>query len=268
MARHGWYDAGHAGTSETPRAMQRQGWRRVQLLLCLWLSIEGANAAGGEGKPADLTMNGQPSSCWGGDLNGVWAYQENTADGKGYYKHDIGELVVHLFFDEDADGGGNPSVCNGLENAWLIDGDKPSTTALQDLDENGFCDQAGYIVNPDTSGSLTPPTTAWWKVSCRGKATAMKLSFQPVCAATAYTYAYPQQWTAVNAGCGTGIAQQRTEVESCPARGGCDCVNKRDPRTETEMQEKCATTAGKGKPADLTMSGQPNSCYGGYLNGV
>ena len=97
MARHGWRDTGHAGTSGGLRAMQRWGW---QLLLGLWLSIETANA--GAGKPAELTISGMPSSCYGGPLNGVWAYQDDTRDGKGYYRRDGGPYgVVYLFFDKD-----------------------------------------------------------------------------------------------------------------------------------------------------------------------
>lgn len=59
-----------------------------------------------------------------------------------------------------------------------------------------------------------------------------------------WTYTYPAEWTTVNAGCGTGIARKRTEVESCPAHAVCDCANKRTPQTETEVQQTCCEPRG------------------------
>eukprot|EP00729_Bicosta_minor_P032714 gene32714-biopygen11612 len=127
----------------------------------------------GEGTPADVTMKGQPSDCFGGELNGVYAYEGDTADGKRYYSHKTGSVyqsggappVVYLFFDRDDDNGKNPGVCGaGAEgnNEWHIDKQQPDTTAAQDLDGDSSCGSFAYSRQPDTSGSLTPPASAEW----------------------------------------------------------------------------------------------------------
>ena len=76
----------------------------------------------------------------------------------------------YLFFDEEMDGGKNPTICCGRDgytnsqkcahgshsNVWVIASAKPSITALQDLDGDGTCASVGSTINQDTSGSPTP----------------------------------------------------------------------------------------------------------------
>ena len=238
------------------------------------------SSSDGEGDPADVWMGGQPVGCNGGGLNGAWAYEGDTADGKRYYSRAVGSVyasngfpVMYLYFDRDSDNGQNPAVCGtGAKgnNDWHIDNNKPSTTAAQDLDGDYGCVGFAASIQPDTSGSPTPPATTEWGVTCSGQVAFMTLSFDPIACETPapdWTYTYPDEWTVVNAGCGTGIARQRTEIESCPARGGCDdCQNQRDAKTATEMRPPCAD--GEGDPADMRVSGQRSECRDGHLNGV
>eukprot|EP00729_Bicosta_minor_P007604 gene7604-biopygen11036 len=246
-------------------------WQKLlptTMLLYLSLILIGVKGDG-DGKPADLMLSGVPSNCNGGLLNGPWDYQANTADGKRYYKKRDSERygVWYIYYDRDVDGGGNPSRCGPSVNQWIITPNAPSLTALQDLDGDGSCLSYGWTVNPDTSGSPTPFHNSEWGVYCPGPNPRVTLSLQPICTSPpAYTYTYPEQWTPVTDGCGTGIARQRTEVESCSARGGCDCNNKRAPETEEEEQAACTATA--GNPADLMLSGMPSNCFGGSSNGV
>lgn len=192
---------------------------------------------GGSGLPADLRMSGQADSCHGGALNGDWIYQGVTADGKRYYeKLDESTLygVVYLFYDKDTDGGHEPLVCTENHH-WNIYKTKPSTILEQDLDGDKHC--LVYAFKQDTSAALHPPNTSDWWVSCGGAQNIpMKLTFKPICHYTNWEYTYPDEWVTVNQGCGDGIGRQRTEVESCRARGGCLCKNKRIPRIEHEMQ--------------------------------
>ena len=204
-----------------------------------------SKVSGGEGsKPADLMASEQATDCFGGYFNGVWDYQGDTLDGKRYYAHDDGSHgVYYLHFDRDVHNGKNPSVCVTTGNNWIIDDSEPSLTALQDLDGDQDCMVAGYTLHPDTSGAHTLPTRAEWGVECGDGWRAMRLSFHPICDTSPpdYTYIYPEEWTAINVGCGTGLARQRTEVESCAARGGCDCSNERAPKSEDENQTACTT---------------------------
>eukprot|EP00729_Bicosta_minor_P032840 gene32840-biopygen19542 len=164
---------------------------------------------GGDGNPADLLMSGQPSSCKGCVTNGVWTYQENTADGKGYYRKRGAknwpnyEDYMYLFFDRDSDDGKQTSCSRSWVNEWHIDSQRPSTTALQDLDGDGHCYTCGATWQADTSGSPRPPARASWGLACDGSIVTATLSFQPVCdTPTAFVYTYPRQWTVGNAGCG------------------------------------------------------------------
>ena len=61
-----------------------------------------------------------------------------------------------------------------------------------------------------------------------------------------YTYTYPEEWTTISTGCGTGIARQRKEVESCSARIGCGCENSRELEYEEVRQTACPTTPTTG----------------------
>lgn len=244
--------------------------------LFLFLSHPFLNVIGqgdGFGEPADVLMSGQRSECFGGGLNGVYAYQGDTADGKRYYSHKTGSVyqsvgfpVAYLFFDKDPDNGKKPSCGAGAigNNQWHISGNKPDTTAAQDLDGDNDCISFASLLSPDTSGSLAPPACAYWAVACSGENYGFELAFQPICEQTApdWTYTYPAEWLTVNAGCGTGIARQRRAVEACPARGGCDCKNKRATLPiDSEEQEPC--------PADLRMSGvREDDCDLGPYSGV
>ena len=92
----------------------------------------------------------------------------------------------------------------------------------------------------------------------------MQLEFEFICDEVVpdWKYTYPAEWTVVNVGCGDGIGRQRTAVESCPARGGCNCTHKRpNLPIETEMQPSCSASA------NMTLSGQPADCENGALNG-
>ena len=283
------------------------------LTVSLLLLVKGA-----VGKP-DLMLRGH--TCYGGVFNGVWAYQENTADGKRYYSHTVQGATLYLFYDKDADGTnirfnkagfemdaiikaaeGNTLSAGGLNmgdvqailvandesdegtsgecrarlegilsrercknnvNQWNLSEKAPSTTALQDLDGDQSCYIGGRIANQDTSGSPTPPTSVQWVVGCESGATLMTLSLTPI--STDYTYTYPEQWTAFTAGCGTGVARQRVEVEACSARDGCDCSNKRAPETETVKKTACpSTTTATGVGSSRSPSG-PTRCRGGVL---
>ena len=190
-------------------------------------------------------MSGQPTSCYGGPMNGVWTYQEDTADGKHYYMRDAGPSygVAYLYFDRRWDGGKEPR-CNaeyGSWDNWIIDNSKPSTAVLEDLDGDESCERYGNTVSPDSSGGLNPPPLrVQWIMNCNNEWMDMALTFHPVCAATAYTYTYPEHWTPINLGCGTGIAKRRTEIETCRTRLGCACTKARATKTETVMQENCA----------------------------
>lgn len=233
----------------------------------------------GEGDPADVWMGGQPVGCNGGGLNGAWAYEGDTADGKRYYSRAVGSVyasngfpVLYLYFDRDSDNGQNPVVCGtGAKgnNDWHIDNNKPSTTAAQDLDGDNGCVGFAASIQPDTSGSPTPPATTEWGVTCSGQVAFMTLSSQPICETPApdWSYIYPDEWTVVNAGCGTGIAQQRIEVEACPARRGCGCTNRQSPESDKVMQLRCmtattVTTVTTVNPC-LCYNNQKHKCVGG-----
>ena len=75
-------------------------------MLCYFLLPSGVKA-----QPADLMLSGVPNSCFGDFWNGAWDYQDNTRDGKGYFKRDTGRGILYLYFDKDADGGWNTAKC-------------------------------------------------------------------------------------------------------------------------------------------------------------
>ena len=83
--------------------------------------------------PADLTLSGTNTSCYGGSLNGIWAYRGETKDGIYYFSRNTQRGQRYLFYDKD-----NSTLC-GYSRRWFIDANEPSTTAISDLDGDGSC---------------------------------------------------------------------------------------------------------------------------------
>ena len=230
----------------------------------------GTGLVGTGGPPVDVRVSGVDSDCYDGWLNSVYAYQGNTADGKHYYAHDTKTVygTAYLYYDKDCNGPGNTADA-ALKGGWFIDRQMPSTTATSDLDHDGICDFYAHTLHAASATSRTPPTTTptAWRMFCDGKFVDMTLTITPLCTTPLnYVYAYPSTFAAVDAGCGDGVARQRTEVESCNAPDGCGCEanSRREVETETEYQVACC---GNGGPADVRVSGVDIDCYNGWLNG-
>ena len=114
--------------------------------------------------PADLTLSGTNTSCYGGSLNGIWAYQGETKDGKYYFSRNTQRGQRYLFYDKDTDGA-DSTVC-GYSRRWFIDANEPSTTAISDLDGDGGCGFTAYTTNAASTSTFFPPPSAAWKISC------------------------------------------------------------------------------------------------------
>ena len=204
-------------------------------------------------KPCDLMMDGH--RCGLGTWDGVWTYRGQTADGKNYYSRTLDLLYLgdtsYLFFDKDTDG--SKTGCDHAKNRWIVDSNKPSTDAVHDLDGDGDCNFRAITINAASTTIPTPPTSDEWRVSCleilklKPRWIERTLNLNPIiCDLTPpdYVYAMPARWTIHNLGCGTGVARQRSEVESCSAPRWCSCRagSRRDLKKETEDQEPCPTT--------------------------
>ena len=65
---------------------------------------------------------------------------------------------------------------------WFIGIIKPTTTATSDLDENQDCADVAFMRSAASTTSLTPPTSAAWKVGCssEGGYYDMTLTFTPI----------------------------------------------------------------------------------------
>lgn len=212
--------------------------QRVQFL-CLF--------AKGSGQLADLMMAGQPNNCYGGALNGAWNYQAETIDGKGYYKKadtSTAYGVRYLYFDENINGVTDDPRCTSVgNNLWIIYKLEPNQGTQKDRDGDKNCIANALIQGGGTGpGSLAPPASRKWFFLCaNGAQASATVTFTPICTSTPdFEYKYPAKWTTISTGCGNGIASQRTEVESCPGRGGC-CKNKLELQTETLQQQACTT---------------------------
>mmetsp|Transcript_48505 Transcript_48505/g.156653 ORF Transcript_48505/g.156653 Transcript_48505/m.156653 type:complete len:144 (+) Transcript_48505:1-432(+) len=78
------------------------------------------------------------------------------ADGWPFYKaKGVDEYIYH---DADCDGPGNNTV--GL---WVLDSNKPNTTATRDLDGDGGCN---YHASIDSTVGQRLPTSAKWRMYC------------------------------------------------------------------------------------------------------
>lgn len=90
-------------------------------------------------------------------LNGlVYDQVGTTADGRPFFKAQT--LSEYIYFDRDCDGLGGADP----KPRWLLDNSRPSTTALQDLDEDGECN---YHARLDGS-TQRPPASATWRMYC------------------------------------------------------------------------------------------------------
>ena len=178
---------GSAGALRKTSAQRRPGgmvgavWLAMAVLLSPGIDVE--EKRGGEGRwlhqysmlvegaqPADVRVSKvSGETCNGDALNGDYAYKGNTADGKYYYAYDTKTSygIVYLFYDKDSDGPGN-TYCDSLKERWFIDS-TPSTDATSDLDGDGGCAYLAHTLNTTSTTSLTPPTSAAWKVACKGE---------------------------------------------------------------------------------------------------
>lgn len=77
-----------------------------------------------------------------------------TADGRPFFKPR--DRWLYIYFDEACDGvGGQPA-------GWVIDSNRPSQTAMEDLDEDGKCDYHARW----GGRSSRPPSSATWRMYC------------------------------------------------------------------------------------------------------
>ena len=117
----------------------------------------------------DLTVSGACASQ--SQLNGVYVYQGLTLDGKAYYKNGGG---YYIYYDQDCDG------ADGSLGApeWIIDNDRPSTTASVDLDGGGgTCRQYAYI---DSASNTIPYGDNVWTMNCNSIWTDVDVNIGPI----------------------------------------------------------------------------------------
>ena len=89
-----------------------------------------------------------------------WIYQNNTADGYGYYKDVATGFYLH--HDVDCNGPENDAYDSTGESArWIVSGVKPNTTRTTDLDNSTDC--AAILVIVSTSNI---PESGEWAGGC------------------------------------------------------------------------------------------------------
>jgi hypothetical protein len=108
----------------------------------------------------NILLSGVPEDCIISWLNGEWTYIGETVDTRPYYERFHDNLAYYIFYDKACDGGeGN------FHPGWIIaplDDPGPSTTAKQDLDEDGKCTVTGHTgLSVTGTNSTTPPSGAW-----------------------------------------------------------------------------------------------------------
>ena len=164
-------------------------------------------------------------------MNGVYAFQDTTKDGKEYYRKKTAP-TLYIFYDaagnycHDLYRNNIKLKCAHNSKTWIIgpDFNAPGQTPSTAFD--------AYIRVPqnqqgDPAPALNRPTL--WTVHCDtaddetvGSGSALKtmsltLQYQPNGCdkePRPYQYTYPSAWTMVNGnGCGNDVAQQRTEIE-------------------------------------------------------
>ena len=87
------------------------------------------------------------------ELNDIFIPQNQTADGRWYYR---GETYgIYLFYDADCDG------FFGWYRQWYFDASEPSTTAAFDLDEDGDCTFTGFTADNDGVFTMEPRSGTW-----------------------------------------------------------------------------------------------------------
>jgi hypothetical protein len=122
----------------------------------------------------NLVLSGLTASC-NQYYNGLWTESGLTADTRPWYTHTYtttagADKVEYMYYDRHCAGKGiSPSK-------WMIDSDKPNTTARSDLDGDGGCTFFAYM----STIAFTPPSGDW-NVFCNNDFTAfpLPLTFQP-----------------------------------------------------------------------------------------
>ena len=110
---------------------------------------------GGDGDgPTTLIVAGACAAQ--SELNVAFFRKGVTADGKPYYES---KDSTYLYFDKQCDG----KVIIGYNNGRWIFGNQPDTTAASDLDGDGTCACAGYII---ANNLPLPPENATWRLNC------------------------------------------------------------------------------------------------------
>jgi len=105
--------------------------------------------------PGSLTLSG--ACAYKRAMNGLtYDLAGTSADGWPFYKaKGVEEYIYH---DADCDGAG-PNIVS----MWLLDSDKPNTTATRDLDGDGKCN---YHARLDSTPGKMFPTSAAWRMYC------------------------------------------------------------------------------------------------------
>ncbi|GMI14629.1 hypothetical protein TrVE_jg5503 [Triparma verrucosa] len=109
--------------------------------------------------PAQFTVSGLTEGCPDKTVfEGLYKPVAKTKSDRWYYKS---EKDMYIYWDSDCDGTGPVNV----PNLWIFSALEPSTTPVNDLDEDNACVFSAY----KTSTSMTPPLgTTTWTVTCGG----------------------------------------------------------------------------------------------------
>lgn len=109
------------------------------------------------GKNPDMNVSGACSSQ--AHFNGRFVYQGKTHHGNSYYKKDND---TYIYRDSNCDNTEGPR-----SPRWIIDEDKPNTTAASDLDSDGDCSY-GARIDTKSDSNVPPGGSNIWHMSCNG----------------------------------------------------------------------------------------------------
>jgi serine/threonine protein kinase len=225
---------------------------------------------------ANFSLSGVPDACSLSHFyNGRWAYVGRTPNFRPHYK-----LVVPDSDDEVEDEDDDYSwwMSNELigekkslpKNHFLYYVSDCSALSQEIWAIGSFDDQDCFFKGfelQQTFRSFAPPSSATWNIHCNSTSTpfiSFDLTISPDCATTPdYTYTWGEWMPEQTDGTVCGELDQRVATEECSAAPGC-CINQQ-PNPQRRPQPSCLTDEDY---TNLVLSGVPESCKDGNLNGV
>ena len=131
-----------------------------RIIACIFVFVCQSVDVGAD-EPYSFEISGACS--YNSEINDEYAPVNTTSDSRWYYQ---GQLYgLYVYFDPDCDG---PNGSVSSQDTWLIDSDKPSSTATSDLDGDEACLNSGdgFKARINNPGTEPPSGTRTWRVWC------------------------------------------------------------------------------------------------------